>query len=105
MFKHCEFEKYMNIYANANCKYSRCMKRQNIENLYQKQKYSKYELCKKIYTENLPCKSETVPGKFGTIQFGTIHFGNRTIWYWTIWHHDNLTPDTLAPEQFDYKTI
>ena len=98
MLKHCEFEKYLNIYANANCKYSRCIKRQNIENIYQKQKYSKYELLKKIYTENLPCKSQTVPGKFST-----IHFGNRTIWYWTIWHHDNLTLDTLSLEQFDYK--
>ena len=92
MFKHCEFENHITIYANANCKQLRSMKRQNIANLYQKQKYAKYEFCKKIYTENLLCKPQTVQGKFSTIQFGTIQFGNRTIWYWTIWHQVNLAP-------------
>ena len=78
MLKHCEFEKYMKIYAIANCKQIRSMKGQNIANLYQKQKYAKYELCKKICTFSLPCKSQTVTGKFGSTQIGTIHFGNRT---------------------------
>ena len=73
------------------------MKRLNIANVYQKQKYAKYELCKKISTKNLFCKPQTVQGKFdtiqfGTIQFGIIQFGNRTIWYWAIWHQVNLAP-------------
>ena len=46
MLKHCEFENHMKIYANANCKLLRYMKRQTIANLYQTQKYAKYELCK-----------------------------------------------------------
>ena len=54
------------------------MKGQNIANLYQKQKYAKYELSKKICTLSLPCKSQTVTGKFGSTQFGTTHFGNMT---------------------------
>ena len=65
------------------------MKRQNIANLYQKQKYAKYELCKKICTENLPCKPQTVPWKFGTIQLGTMQFGT----------------DNLAPSQFGTMTL
>ena len=84
-----------------------CKCKLQILKMYKEAKYWKYLskakifkiwVVKKIYTENLPCKSQTVPGKFST-----IHFGNRTIWYWTILHHDNVTPDTLALEQFDYK--
>ena len=75
------------------------MKWQKVENLYQKQKYAKYELCKKICTENLPLP-QTVPGKFGTIQFG-----NRTIWYWTIWHQANMAPWQYSTRQFGTRTI
>ena len=46
MLEHCEFENHMKIYANANCKLLRYMKRQTIANLYQTQKYAKYKLCK-----------------------------------------------------------
>ena len=84
MLKHCEFEKYMNIYANANCKYSRCMKRQNIENLYQKQKYSKYELCKKYILKICLASQKQYQGNLApyilaTGQSGTGQFGTMTI--------------------------
>ena len=76
------------------------MKRLNIANVYQKQKYAKYELCKKVSTKNLLCKPQTVQGKFGTIQFG-----NRTIWYWTIWHQVNLSLWQYSTRQFGARTI
>ena len=47
------------------------MKRLNIANVYQKQKYAKYELCKKVSTKNLLCKPQTVQGKF-MIRVGLI---------------------------------
>ena len=65
------------------------MKRQNIANLYQKQKYAKYELCKKICTENLLCKHKhkrykgnlapynLAPYNLATGQFGTGQFGTK----------------------------
>ena len=81
------------------------MKRLNIANVYQKQKYAKYELCKKVSTKNLLCKPQTVQGKFGTIQFGTIQFGNRTIWYWTIWNQVNLALWQYSTRQFGARTI
>ena len=37
MLKHCEFENNMKIYANANCKLLRYMKKETIANLYQMQ--------------------------------------------------------------------
>ena len=81
------------------------MKRQNIANLYQKQKYAKYELCKKICTENLLCKPQTVQGKFGTIQFGNRTIGTGQFGTKSIWHHGNIAPDNLAPGQFGTRTF
>ena len=90
--------------------------------IYNKSKNMQNMSCvKRICTENLPCKPQTVPGKFGTIQFG-----NRTIWHWiiwhqinfalwqystgifgtrTIWHQDYLAPYNLAPGQLGNTAI
>ena len=50
MLKHCEFENHVEIYANANCKLLRYMKKETIFEFYFKfvsnAKYAKYELCK-----------------------------------------------------------
>ena len=61
------------------------MKRQNIANLYQKQKYAKYELFK-----------ESMYWKFALQATN----GTREIWHRTIWQQDNL-----APSQFGTMTI
>ena len=86
------------------------MKGQNIANLYQKQKYAKYELCKKNvlkiclanhkrYQGNL-APYNLAPYILATGQFGTGQFGTKSIW-----HHDNIAPDYLAPGKFGTKTI
>ena len=81
------------------------MKRLNIANVNQKQKYAKYELCKKVSTKicfaslkrykgNL-APYNLAPYNLATGQFGTGQFGTKSIW-----HHDNIAPDNLAPGQF-----